>query len=152
MRILPIWLGLGLSLWLVGGAVAQQKVQISADTFVVVETSQEAVFTGNVVVNHPTVVVHADKVVATYGAGGTTDIKTFEATGHVRLTTTDQDATGEKAVFTPSDQLLRLTGNVMVVNSGGTVGAGELVVNLDTKISTFTSVPGGRVTGVFTSQ
>ena len=152
MRILPILLGIGLSLGLVGNAAAQEKVQISADTFVVVETSQEAVFTGNVVVNHPTVVVHADKVVATYGAGGTSDIKTFEATGHVRLTTSDQDATGDRAVFTPSDQLLRLTGNVMVVNAGGTVGAGELVVNLETKVSTFTSNKGGRVTGVFTSQ
>jgi lipopolysaccharide export system protein LptA len=152
MRILPILLGMGLSLWLAGSAAAQEKVQISADTFVVTESSQEAVFTGNVVVNHPTVVVHADKVVATYGAGGTSDIKTFEATGHVRLTTSDQDATGDRAVFTPSDQLLRLTGNVMVVNAGGTVGAGELVVNLETKVSTFTSNKGGRVTGVFTSQ
>jgi len=152
MRILPILLGVGLSLWLAGNAAAQEKVQISADTFVVVESSQEAVFTGNVVVNHPTVVVHADKVVATYGSGGTSDIKTFEATGHVRLTTSDQDATGDRAVFTPSDQLLRLTGNVMVVNAGGSVGAGELVVNLETKVSTFTSSKGGRVTGVFTSQ
>lgn len=152
MRILPILLGIGLGIGLAGHGAAQEKVQISADTFVVTETSQEAVFTGNVVVNHPTVVVHADKVVATYGTGGTTDIKTFEATGHVRLTTTDQDATGDRAVFTPRDQLLRLTGNVLVVNAGGTVGASELVVNLDTKVSTFSSKSGGRVTGVFTSQ
>ena len=88
MRILPILLGMGLSLWLASAAVAQDKVQISADTFTVTESSQEAVFTGNVV----------------------------------------------------------------VVNAGGTVGAGELVVNLDTKVSTFTSKSGGRVTGVFTAQ
>ncbi|HTM76287.1 MAG TPA: LptA/OstA family protein, partial [Devosia sp.] len=130
----------------------QDKVQITADVFTVTETSHEAVFTGNVVVNHPTVVVHADKVVALYGEGGTSDIETFEATGHVRLTTTEQDATGEKAVFTPGDQLLRLTGNVLVTNASGTVGAGELVVNLDTNVSTFTGTNGGRVTGVFTSQ
>ena len=152
MRILPVLLGLGLGLLLAGGVAAQEKVNISADTFTVTEANQEAVFTGNVVVNHPTVVVHADKVVATYGTGGTADIKTFVASGNVRLTTSDQEATGDRAVFTPSDQLLRLTGNVMVVNSGGTVGAGELVVNLETKVSTFTNKGGGRVTGVFTSQ
>ena len=156
MRIAPMLIGAGLGLWLAGAlplaALAQEKVQITADTFTVTEASQEAVFTGNVVVNHPTVVVHADKVVAHYGEGGTSDIKTFEATGHVRLITDEQDATGEKAVFTPGDQLLRLTGNVLVTNASGTVGAGELVVNLKTNVSTFTGTNGGRVTGVFTSQ
>lgn len=152
MKIAPLLIGAGLGLWLAGGALARDKVQISADTFVVTEASHEAVFKGHVVVNHPNVIVHANKVVATYGAGGTTDIKTFVATGQVRLTTKTQDATGDKAVFTPADQLLRLTGNVLVSNASGTVGAGELVVNLDTNVSTFTGTNGGRVTGVFTSQ
>ena len=133
-------------------AFAQTPVQITADTFVVEESKQEAVFTGNVVVKHPTANVWADKVVATYGEGGTSDIKTFEATGKVKIETDEQTATGEKAIFTPSDQLLRLTGNVEVVNSGGTVQAQELVVNLETNVSTFTSTGGGRVTGVFSTQ
>lgn len=133
-------------------AFAQTPVQITADTFVVEESKQEAVFTGNVVVKHPTANVWADKVVATYGEGGTSDIKTFEATGTVKIETDEQTATGEKAIFTPSDQLLRLTGNVEVINSGGTVQAQELVVNLETNVSTFTAGQGGRVTGVFTSQ
>lgn len=134
-------------------AYAQQPVEITADLFTVDETSRQAVFTGNVIVIHPTVKVWADKVVALYGDGGTTDIKSFVASGAVRLVTSDQDATGEEAVFTPADQMLRLTGNVKVVNSGGTVDAGELVVNLATNVSTFTSQGGsGRVTGVFTSQ
>jgi lipopolysaccharide export system protein LptA len=117
-------------------SLAQTPVQITADTFVVEEASSQAVFTGNVVVKHPTVNVWANKVVASYGDGGTSDIKTFEATGKVK----------------PADQLLRLTGNVEVTNSGGTVQAQELVVNLETNVSTFTAGQGGRVTGVFTSQ
>lgn len=138
---------------LTASAAAQQPVEITADLFTVDETTRQAVFTGNVIVIHPTVKVWADKVVAIYGDGGTTDIESFVATGTVRLQTSDQDATGNEAVFTPGDQLLRLTGNVKVVNSGGTVDAGELVVNLATNVSTFTSPGGsGRVTGVFTSQ
>ena len=133
-------------------AFAQQPVEITADLFTVDENTQEAVFTGNVVVIHPSVKVWAEKVVAIYGEGGTTDIESFVATGSVRLLTDEQDATGERAVFTPGDQLLRLTGKVNVVNSGGTVAAQELVVNLETNVSTFTSSGGGRVTGVFTSQ
>lgn len=134
-------------------AQAQNKVEITSDLFVMDEASNEAVFTGNVVVKHPVVTVWAPKVIATLGAGGTSDIKTFDASGgNVRLLTKDQDATGEHAVYTPADQLLRLTGNVVVTNASGTVNASELVVNLDTNVSTFTSTGGGRVTGVFTSQ
>lgn len=132
--------------------LAEQPVEITADLFTIEEARREAVFTGSVVVKHPTVTVWAPKVVATYGEGGTTDIETFVASGNVRLKTSDQDATGEQAVFTPGDQLLRLTGNVQVTNSSGTVNATELVVNLETNVSTFTGGGGGRVTGVFTSQ
>lgn len=133
-------------------AWAQQPVEITSDLFSVDEASRNAVFTGNVVVIHPSVKVWAEKVVAIYGAGGASDIESFVATGAVKLETDEQTATGEKAVFTPADQMLRLTGNVQVVNSGGTVAAGELVVNMKTNVSTFTGAGGGRVTGVFTSQ
>lgn len=151
--IRALCLSLALALLLVPGAVqAQQPVEISADSFTIEEARREAVFTGNVVVKHPTVTVWAPKVVATYGEGGTSDIETFEATGNVKLETSEQTATGERAVFTPADQLLRLTGNVQVINASGTVNASELVVNLATNVSTFTAGQGGRVTGVFTSQ
>jgi lipopolysaccharide export system protein LptA len=141
------------SLVLVAPALAQSQVEITADQTVMDDAKREVVFTGDVIVVHPTVTVWAPEVVATYGEGGTTDIKTFVATGgNVRLKTEDQDATGEHAVYTPGDQLLRLTGNVRVTNASGTVNATELVVNLATNVSTFTSGSGERVTGVFTSQ
>ncbi|MGB3335653.1 MAG: LptA/OstA family protein [Devosia sp.] len=134
-------------------AFAQQEVQITSDLFTVDENTQEAVFTGNVVVIHPTVKVWADKVIAVYGDAGPSDIESFIASGTVKLETSEQTATGNQAVFTPGDQLMRLTGNVQVVNASGTIDAGELVVNLATNVSTFTSSgSGGRVTGVFTSQ
>lgn len=144
---------LAAALLLAQPAFAQQQVQITSDLFTVDETTRQAVFTGSVVVVHPTVKVWADKVIAIYGDAGPSDIESFVASGSVRLVTDDQDATGEQAVFTPGDQLLRLTGNVVVINAGGTIQAGELVVNLETNVSTFTSSgSGGRVTGVFTSQ
>lgn len=137
---------------LITPAAAQQKVNITADQFTVDEKTKQAVFNGNVVVVHPSVTVHANKVEAIYGAGGASDIESFVATGSVVLDTPDQKATGERAVFNPGDQLLRLTGNVKVTNPSGTVDSSELVVNLATNVSTFTSNGNGRVTGVFTSQ
>jgi lipopolysaccharide export system protein LptA len=132
--------------------LAQNPVEISADTFTISEADRQAVFEGNVVVTHPSVTVWAPRVTVVYGSGGTSDIESFEATGSVRLETADQTASGDRAVFDPSQSLLRLTGNVEVVNSGGTVRGPELVVNLDTGVSTFSSSGGGRVTGVFTAQ
>jgi lipopolysaccharide export system protein LptA len=153
MRRARLIMAFVLSLGLAQATQAQSPVEITSDLFVMNEDVREAVFTGNVVVVHPNVTVWAPKVVATYGAGGTSDIETFVASGgNVRLKTKDQDATGDQAVYTPGDQLLRLSGNVKVNNASGTVNATELVVNLATNVSTFTSTGGGRVTGVFTSQ
>jgi lipopolysaccharide export system protein LptA len=153
MRLVRPILALAAVLTLTSLALAQSQVKITSDLFVMNEAVRQAEFTGNVVVVHPNVTVWAPKVVAIYGDGGTSDIRTFEASGgNVRLKTKDQDATGERAIFTPADQLLRLTGNVKVNNASGTVDASELVVNLQTSVSTFTSSGGGRVTGVFTSQ
>jgi len=133
-------------------AMAQNPVEITADNFTLNEANQEAVFTGNVVVVHPTVTVWAPRVVVIYGEGGTSDIESFEALGDVRLETDEQTATGERAVFDPKAQTLHLTGNVTVVNASGTVKGPELLVNLDTNTSTFTGADGNRVTGVFTTQ
>ncbi len=149
IRLLAPLLALSL---LVVPAAAQQKVNITADQFTVDEKTKQAVFNGNVVVVHPSVTVNASKVEAVYGTGGAGDIESFVATGSVKLETPDQTATGDRAVFSPGDQLLRLTGDVKVTNASGTVDAGELVVNLATNVSTFTSSGNGRVTGVFTSQ
>ncbi|SFV37848.1 lipopolysaccharide export system protein LptA [Devosia crocina] len=148
-RLVPTLLFAALTLLPAHG---QQQVEISADLFTIEEEARQALFTGQVVVKHPSVTVWASKVIASYGEGGTSDIRSFEATGTVKLETRDQTATGERAVFTPADQMLRLTGNVEVVNSGGTVRANELVVDMASGVSTFTAASGGRVTGVFTSQ
>src|SRR3546814_511510 len=95
--------------------LAQQEVQITADLFTVDENTRESVFTGNVVVIHPNVKVWAEKVVAVYGEDGPSDVESFVASGSVRLETDEQNATGDQAVFTPGDQLLRLTGNVQEI-------------------------------------
>ena len=135
-----------------GPVAAQSQVDITADNFTIDDAARNAVFTGNVVVIHPSVTVWAPTVTVLYGEGGTSDVQRFEATGSVRLKTTDQEATGQRAVFDPASRVLRLTGSVHVVNASGQVSANELVVDLDSGTSTFSSGSGGRVTGTFTTQ
>lgn len=143
---------LALLLVLQSAAFAASPVKITADTFVINEAETEAVFTGNVVAERPGLTVWADKVVVDYGESGLDSIKTFVATGHVRLKTADQDATGERATFSAETQILRLMGNVTVVNAAGTLNGPELQINLADNTTVLSGGGGGRVTGVFNTQ
>lgn len=132
------------------GAASQTK--ITGDTFVIDEASGTATFSGNVVVERTGLTVWAAKVLIEYGDGGPEDVRTFTATGRVRIKTPDQDATGDRAVFDPASNQLRMTGNVEVVNATGTLNGPELIVNLNDNSTTFRGGSGGRVTGVFSTQ
>jgi lipopolysaccharide export system protein LptA len=129
---------------------AANPVKVTADKFVVDQEKSEATFTGSVIISRTDLTVWADKVVIAYGKGGVNDITNVLATGNVRLKTEEQEATGNRATFNPNSQVLRLSGNVTVVNSAGTLHGPELVLNLAEQTSVFSSSGGGRVTGVFT--
>jgi lipopolysaccharide export system protein LptA len=133
-------------------ALAQDPINITADQFVVDEAANVATFTGNVVVTRKTLTVWAPKVVVDYGTGGPSDIKSFVASGGVRIKTKEQDVTGDRAVYDPKTEKLRVTGNVMVLNASSTVGSGDMIVDLKTDMTTFTGGSSGRVTGVFTPK
>lgn len=135
---------------LLGGvaAAAQSQVRVTSDTFVVDQQANQATFTGSVVVTRSDLTMWADRVVATF-EGNMENIKLITATGSVRLKTSAQDATGERATFAPDSQILRLSGNVTVTSDSGTLNGPELVVDLANNITTFSASGGGRVTGVF---
>lgn len=128
-------------------AAQEDPVKITADKFVVDEATKVATFTGKVVVVRNDLTVWAPKVVVDYGEGGPSSIKSFVASGGVRIKTGDQDATGDYAIYDPGAQTLRITGNVMIVNASSTVGGPDMIINLRTNTTVFS---GGRVTGVFT--
>ena len=71
----------------------------------------------------------------------------------MRIKTEEQDATGDYAIYDPKAETLRITGNVMVVSEASTVGAGDLVLDLNADTTVFQGTGNnGRVTGVFTTQ
>lgn len=136
----------------VARAATADPVNITAEKFVVDEAAHVATFTGKVVVKRQNLTVWAPKVVVDYGEGGPSNIKTFTASGGVRIKTTEQDATGDRAVYDPRTQILRLTGNVIVTSASGTVAGPDLVIDLKNNVSTFSGGKSGRVSGVFTPQ
>lgn len=136
-------------------AAAQEKdpVNITADKFVVDDVSHVATFTGSVVVKRKKLTVWAPKVVVEYGEAGPSSVKSFVASGGVRIKTDEQDATGDRAIYDPKAETLRITGNVMVINATSTVGSGDLLLDLNTNTTLFQGGgKTGRVTGVFTTE
>ena len=136
----------------VAPALAETPVQVTADSFVIDQTTDKATFTGAVVITRGSMTMWADKAVVNYGNGGESDIDQLDATGNVRIKTTGQEATSNRAVFTPDNSTVRMTGNVRVNNANGTLSGPELIINLSSNTSTFKGSEGGRVTGVFTPQ
>jgi lipopolysaccharide export system protein LptA len=141
-----------LALGVPAGAQEADPVNITADKFVVDDVGGVATFTGSVVVKRKKLTVWAPKVVVEYGEDGPSSIRSFVASGGVRIKTDDQDATGDYAIYDPKAQTLRITGNVMVVSAASTVGAGDLVIDLNADTTVFQGSGNGRVTGVFTTE
>jgi lipopolysaccharide export system protein LptA len=153
MRLLVLLIALGLVLVPPAGAEEKNPVKITADQFVVDDAASIATFTGKVVVKRSTLTVWAPKVVVEYGSAGSSSIKSFVASGGVRIRTADQDATGDFAIYDPVAETLKITGHVMVINDSSTVGGPDLTIDLKTNLTIFSGgTTGGRVTGVFTPQ
>ena len=133
-------------------AFAVEQVNVSADDFTIDQANNNATFSGNVVITRTGLKLWADKVVVIYGSGGQSDIDGLTATGNVRIKTDSQEASGAKATFNPDTQILKLSGDVTVVNAQGKLNGPELTINLATNSSVFKGNAGGRVTGVFTPQ
>jgi len=147
-----LFLALLFALLAVPAWAAGTPVKITADNFAIDQSSNTASFSGAVVITRGSMTMWADSVVVNYGAGGQTDIDSLEATGKVRIKTTGQEATGNHAIFTPDNSLVRLSGDVRVVNAQGTMAGPDLTIDLANNTSVFKGSKGGRVTGVFTPQ
>ena len=131
-------------------ALAADQVKVTADKFVVENATQSATFTGNVVVTRTGLTMWAPKMVVAYGDSGQSTVKSVTASGGVRIKTAEQDATGDRAIYDPGTQVLKLVGNVKVTSASGTLTGPELVIDLKTNVTTFSGSSTGRVTGVFT--
>lgn len=129
-----------------------QDIEIQADRFVVRESENQSEFSGNVIVTQTDMKVWSDRVIVHTGEDGTSDIKSYEAIGNVKIQGETQTATGQRAVYDPETRILVLTGDVVVISESGTVHAQTLKVNMATNVTEFISGDDGeRVTGLFTS-
>jgi lipopolysaccharide export system protein LptA len=133
---------------------ASQPIAINADSFLADLNSETGLYTGNVIVTQGTVRLHADRVKVSAPGGKASRV---EADGHVVVDTPSGQAVGDTGVYEVVEQLLRLTGNVVLTKDANVMRGSALEVSMATGMAHLTAggegaLPGqstGRVQGLF---
>ena len=113
--------------------LATDKVQITADRFVVEEGANLATFSGKVVVVQGSTTINADTVQVKYGTGGASDIENLVASGNLVIVTPEQRVTGERGTYDPETRVMLVSGNVVATSSSGRVTGPQLRVDFGAK-------------------
>lgn len=131
------------------GANKDEPIQIEAKELEVLDQEKKAIFNGDVVVVQGDTTLKTKRLVVFYdedGGGTQQDISKLEAIGGVLVTSKDQKATGNHAIFDAKTNLLVMTGKEVVLSQGPNVIVGNrLTINLNTGKVDLEAPKGGRV-------
>lgn len=122
-----------------------QPVEITADNLSVDQTAGTAVFSGNVVAIQGDLRLSAGEVRVTY-LEGAADIESLTASGGVTIAGTRDAAEAREAVYTVSEGVVVMTGDVLLTQGNSAIAGERLVLNLQDG----TGRMEGRVRTVFT--
>jgi lipopolysaccharide export system protein LptA len=145
-----------------------QPVKIQAASLEVREKDKQATFSGDVHVINGDTELRCRSLVVFYdddsgssstsggknmkaadpGPGGEKSIKRIEAKGGVTVVQKDQNAAGDAAIFNMRENIVTLTGNVVVTRGQDVLRGQRLVVDLTNGVS---KMDQGRVEGLFQS-
>ena len=139
-----------------------QPVKIQAATLEVREKEKQATFSGDVHVFNGDTELKCKSLIVFYeedpkqpgmkaaepGPGGEKSIKRIEAKGGVTVVQKEQNAFGESATFNMRENVVTLTGNVVVTSGKDVLRGQRLVVDLTSGVS---KMDQGRVEGLFSS-
>jgi lipopolysaccharide export system protein LptA len=149
---------------------SDQPIQIEADKLEVRDPQKLAIYTGNVKVRQGDTLLEAPELRVFYtgepiqaaapaqGASGAqgapaaqrapgSQVSRIEAGPHVTVTSKDQTASGNQAILDMTQDLITMTGSVVLTQGPNIVRGERLVVNLKTKLG---SMAGGRVQTLIT--
>jgi lipopolysaccharide export system protein LptA len=142
-----------------------QPVKIQAASLEVREKDKQATFSGDVHVINGDTELRCRSLVVFYdddsgsssaknmkaadpGPSGEKSIKRIEAKGGVTVVQKDQNAAGDAAIFNMRENIVTLTGNVVVTRGQDVLRGQRLVVDLTNGVS---KMDQGRVEGLFQS-
>ncbi|RZJ28791.1 MAG: LPS ABC transporter substrate-binding protein LptA [Brevundimonas sp.] len=90
--------------------------------------------------------IRADRV---EGAVANGSLSRVEASGSVYFVTPEQTIRGDRAVYTPANDTIVLTGDVILTQGENVITGARLVYNTRTEAAQMEGGSGGRVQGVF---
>ena len=131
-------------------------IDVDADRIDIADDSNEAMFSGAVVIRQGSMTLNADRVRITYlkDANGNPQVQRLDALGRVRLAQGSMRATANSGIYDVNARLVTLAGNVKMDRDGNHLEGARVVWNLNSGTSSFdartAANPGGRVTGRFT--
>ena len=151
------------------GENSKDPIKIDADRLDVLDKESKAIFAGNVVAVQGKTTIRCSKMTIIYdnrgqslsgqgggraatpapapaSVGGDGGIKRLECDGPVTVTSDDQVATGQKAVFDREKDQVIMSGDVALAKGQNVTRGERLVYNTKTGIANF---DGGRVRGFF---
>ena len=123
-------------------------IDLAAQRCELFEVEDRYVCTGEVRVTQGEAIITADKMTIT-GASSGDGFTRIEGEGQVRYASGPNAVSGERAVYDGPNNLLTVTGGVVVIQGEQVMVGGELVYNTETKAIVFTPGPDGRVRGLF---
>lgn len=132
---------------------SNEPIQIEADRLEVRDPEKLAIYTGNVTVRQGETVLEAPELRVFYtgeatasGAPGS-EVSRIEASPTVMVRSNDQSASGSRAVLDMAQDMITMTGDVVLTQGLNVVRGDRLVVNLATKQG---RMEGGRVQTLIT--
>lgn len=127
---------------------ATQPVEISADSLAIDQAAATAEFKGSVVAGQASLRISADRILVEYvteGEQNTGRVHKLSAFGNVTLVNGNEAAEAAEAVYTVSDGLVRMAGDVLLTQGQNAI-SGQ-VLNID--LSSGTALFEGRVRTIF---
>ena len=134
-------------------------IEIEADQLDIYDKKKIAIFKGSVrakqgetLLNTATLTIHY----AGGGAGTAQSITRLEASGGVKVSQKDQNATGDNAHVDMTTEVITLSGNVVLTQGGNVLRGSKLTINMRSGAARLASAGGnsqkggsGRVQGLF---
>jgi lipopolysaccharide export system protein LptA len=138
------------------GHDSRAPIDVDADRIEVLDSSRQAIFSGNVRVRQGSLAIDAARIRVAYDrpASGDPVIRRLDAEGDVRMRSPSEAARARFAIYDVENRILTLIGGVELARGPERLAGNRLTINLDSGRSTLDgrasdTGPGGRVTGRF---
>ncbi len=162
------WCGLTLLLWaLLAFSAARAEglaqhdpnlpIEITADRLVVEQNQERAIFSGNVQAVQGNLSLRAQRLLVYYHLAGeekaeTQAVRRIEAEGKVVISSPNENATAERAVYDVREGRIRLEGKVVLTSGENVIEGERLEIDLAARtavVSASADKTGGRVRALF---